>query len=48
MLSGVGSTLIASAKASRKCIAIELDEEVYKKGIDYICNNIDTDNDVKK
>lgn len=38
MFAGVGSTLKASLNKNRKCIAIELDNEVYKKGVNYINN----------
>lgn len=36
MFGGVGSTLCASLKNNRNCIAIELDNEVYNKGKEYI------------
>jgi len=36
MFSGVGSVLCASEKNNRSCIAIELDEELYDKGVNYI------------
>lgn len=38
MFAGVGSTLCASIAENRNCIAVELDEEIYLKGVDYIKN----------
>lgn len=36
MFGGVGSTLKAALNKNRKCIAMELDSEVYDKGVQYI------------
>lgn len=41
MFAGVGSTLKASLGKNRQCIAIELDDSVYKNGIEYIGGNVD-------
>lgn len=42
MFGGIASTLKACEKNNRNCICIELDEEVYDRGVDYI--NQDQDN----
>lgn len=39
MFAGVGSTLCSALKDKRNCIAIELDNEVYTTGKDYILND---------
>ncbi len=39
MFAGVGSTLKASLNKNRKCIAIELDDNVYKNGNSYISSD---------
>jgi DNA modification methylase len=36
MFAGVGSTLCAAIKNNRNCLAMELDNEMYIKGIEYI------------
>ena len=36
MFAGVGSTLKAALNQNRNCIAIELDNDVYNNGINYI------------
>lgn len=36
MFAGVGSTLKSAINMGRNCIAIELDKNVYKDGLQYI------------
>lgn len=39
MFAGIGSTLCSCIKNNRNCIAIELDNNVYNDGVDYILDN---------
>ena len=41
MFAGVASTLVASMKNNRDCIAIELDKELYSKGIKRIREEVE-------
>lgn len=38
MFGGVGSTMCAAINTNRKCISIELDNDVYERGVEYISN----------
>lgn len=46
MFGGVGSTLCASIKNNRHCVAIELDSDVYEAGKEYIFNEFKNEVDV--
>lgn len=45
MFAGVGSTLKAAINKNRNCIAIELDDEIYIRGVEYINQDYVEDNE---